>query len=262
MKHLRHVPLARLRRDAPSARLRRALTLTIAVLTLFPAGFAAGDSSQQGAGDAQLTAKGIYHDVDRYQRSGLKFRILLDENGKERPVSTSYPFRTGDRFSFSFEINRDTYIYVINRTQTTTTASVAAGYQSKRVSSRTRFSEPRLLFPTSRAGNDNRLASSKAHAVPGRGYFVMDAESGVERLYVVVSDRRLDFSNFFHTDTGEHRGSATYGTAALQARLDGWKGNAVVELVPKGIRHEVDGYGATVDATQPAVVEIDLKHYR
>ncbi len=252
----KHSSLARLWRGA--------LTLTtIAALMLFPAAasLAAGDASPHGA-TPQLTAKGIYHDVDRYQRSGLKFRILLDENGKERRVSTSYPFRTGDRFTFDFEINRNTHVYVINRTQVSTTTSVAAGYHPKKVGHSSRLSEPRLLFPNSRAGNDNRLASNKTHAVPGRGQFVMDTESGIEKLYVVISDRRLDFSDFFHTETGEPRSSANPRTAVLQTRLDGWKGNALVQLVPKGIVHEVDGYGATVDASRPAVVEIDLKHYR
>ncbi len=230
--------------------------LAIAALTLFPAGamFAAGDGPS-------LTAKGIYHDVDRYQRSGLKFRIIMNDDGKERRVSTTYPFHSGDRFTFSFEINRNTHIYVINRTQVSAPASVAASYQPKG-SKHSRLSEPRLLFPTSRAGNNNRLASNKAHVVPSQGYFVMDNESGTEKLYVVLSDRRLDFGDVFSADTGKLRSSANPKTAALQTKLDGWKDNALVELVPKGIVHEVDGYGATVDASRPAVVEIALKHYR
>lgn len=237
----------------------RILTLVIAALTLFPAaGSLAGD---------ELSAKGIYLDTDRYQRSGLKFHIVMDDGGRERSVPTTYPFRTGDRFTFSFEINRATNIYVINRTQVST-ASVAAGYTPKRLTrtsrSESRLTEPRLLFPTSHAGNDNRLTSNQAHTVPsrGNGRFVMDAESGTEKLYVVISDQPLDFSGYFHTATGKLRGSATSRTAALQDRLDGWTDNCLVDLVPKGIVHEIDGYGVTVDASKPAVVEIDLKHYR
>ena len=208
-----------------------------------------------------LTAKGIYHDADRFQRSGLKFRIVLDDGGKARRVPSTYPFHTGDRFTFSFEINRNTHIYVINRTQTSAPAPVSAGYQAKRIH-RTRLGEPRLLFPTSQAGSNNRLASNADHKVPSRGHFVMDQESGIEKLYVVISDRRLDFSDFFDGRNGQLRGSANSRTAALQAKLDAWKGNALVQLAPKGIRHEVDGYGVSVDAAKPAVVEIDLKHYR
>jgi hypothetical protein len=235
------------------------LTLSLATLILIPAaGVAAGD--ELAAGD-RLTAKGIYHDVDRYQRSGLKFRVVMDEGGRERLVPTTYPFRSGDRFTFSFEINRNTHVYVINRTQVSSVGATAAGYEPKRVDRSSRLGEPRLLFPTSRAGNDNRLASNRAHAVPTKGYFVMDEESGIEKLYVVIADRALDFGDFFDGDTGRLRG-ANPRTAALQARLDSWKDNSMVELVPKGIVHEVDGYGVTVDASRPAVVEIDLKHYR
>ncbi len=234
---------------------RGTLIMTAAALILLPAaaGFAAGETT--------LTAKGIYYDVDRFQRSGLKFRVVMDENGKDREVATNHPFRSGDRFRFSFEINRDTYVYVINRTQTSATAPVTAGYQAKRIK-RPQLSEPHLLFPTSQAGNNNRLASNKAHVVPSRGSFVMDDQNGLEKLYVVISDKRLDFSDFFNAASGELRTSANPRTTVLQAKLDGWKGNAVVELVPKGITYQVDSYGATVDASKPAVVEIDLKHYR
>ena len=234
--------------------MRHLIPAAIATLLLLPSAGAAGD---------ELTAKGIYHDADRYQRSGLKFHIVKDDGGRKRRVPTSYPFHSGDRFTFSFEINRDTHVYVLNRTQVSSTTSLTAGYRPKQISHRTRLSEPRLLFPTSLAGRDNRLASNQAHVVPSRGHFVMDGESGIEKLYVVISDRRLDFSDLFRADTGALRGAGNArAAAALQARLDGWKSNALVQLVPKGIRHEIDGYGATVDASRPAVVEIDLRHYR
>ncbi len=236
----------------------RILTLSIAALIMLPAAVSLATPPET------LTAKGIYHDVDRFQRSGLKFHVVMDDGGKGRLVPTTYPFHTGDRFTFSFEINRNTYIYVINRTVESTSAPVAAGYHAKRIKPATRLSEPHLLFPTAAAGNNNRLASNAGHKVPspGRGHFIMDHESGTEKLYVVISDRRLDFSDFFNAKTGELKSSPNPRAATLQAKLDTWKNNALVELVPKGIRHEVDSYGVTVDASKPAVVEIDLKHYR
>lgn len=235
--------------------LSRTLILAIAAVTLVPA------AASLAAEDEKLTAKGIYHDVDRYQRSGLKFNIVMDEHGKGRRVPTTFPFRTGDRFTFRFEINRDTHVYVINRTQVSPGASLTAGYEPKRVRGAS-IGEPRLLFPTSQAGNNNRLASNKEHAVPRRGYLVMDDQTGVEKLYVVISDRRLDFSDYFRPGTGELRSSTNPRATKLQAKLDQWKDNALVELVSKGIRHEVDSYSAVVDAKRPAVVEIDLNHYR
>ncbi len=210
----------------------------------------------------ELTAKGIYYDVDRYQRSGLKFHVVLDDRGKNRRVPTSYPFHSGDRFTFSFEINRNTYVYVINRTQASAPAAVAASYQAKGTSSSPSLSEPRLLFPTEAAGSGNRLVKDAAYVVPRRGYFVMDTESGIEKLYVVVSDRALDFGDLFEPRTGTLRTASSPRVGALQTRLDRWSGNALVELVPKGIVHQAESYGVSVDATKPAVVEIDLKHYR
>ncbi len=215
----------------------------------------------QADGQQELTAKGIYYDVDRFQKSGLKFHVVLDDRGKSRRVPTSYPFHSGDRFTFSFEINRNTHIYVINRTQVEASAAVAAGYRAKGIDT-AQLSEPRLLFPTDEAGSNNRLASNAAYVVPRRGYFVMDAQAGIEKLYVVISDRRIDFSDLFDRKTGTLRAGSRTRIGALQTRLDRWQDNALVELVPKGIVHQVESYGVSVDSTKPAVVEIDLKHYR
>ncbi len=239
-------------------------TLMLALFAVL-LGMAAGTAGAE----QELTAKGIYYDVDRYQRSGLKFRVELDDRGKSRRVPATYPFHSGDRFTFSFEINRDTYVYVINRTQTSAPATVNAGYRAKGTGEAWRLGEPRLLFPTGETGSNNRLTSNAAYAVPRRGYFVMDGESGIEKLYLVISDRPLDFGDLFDAKTGALRGASSSRVAtlqdrvaALQTRRDRWQGNALVELVPKGIVHQVDSYGASVDATKPAVLEIDLKHYR
>lgn len=229
------------------------LVLTLGALLLAAAAMAEAEQ--------ELTAKGIYHEVDRYQRSGLKFRIELDDRGKSRRVPTTYPFHSGDRFTFSFEINRDTYVYVVNRTQTSQPAMVNAGLHAKGTAT-PRLSEPRLLFPTEESGSHNRLASNAAYKVPRRGFFVMDDESGIEKLYVVISDRPLDLGELFDGKTGDLRGSARPRVAALQTRLDRWQDNALVQLVAKGIVHQSDGYGASVDRTKPAVLEIDLEHYR
>ncbi len=213
------------------------------------------------AAEPELTAKGIYYDVDRYQKSGLKFHVILDDKGKSRRVPTTYPFHSGDRFTFAFEINRDTYVYVINRTQVAATAAVSAGYRAKGTPERARLGEPRLLFPTEEAGSRNRLASDAPYVVPRRGWFVMDGQSGIEKLYVVITDRPIDFGDLFDRKTGELRAPSNR-IAVLQDRLDRWQGNALVELVPKGIVHQTESYGVSVDATKPAVLEIDLKHYR
>ena len=58
---------------------------TFAALLLATAGMAGAEQ--------ELTAKGIYYDVDRYQKSGLKFHVILDDRGKSRRVPATYRFR-------------------------------------------------------------------------------------------------------------------------------------------------------------------------
>lgn len=130
---------------------------------------------------------------------------------------------------------------------------------------------PRLLFPTFRAGSNNRLRGDRAHVVPTRGYYRMDERTGTERLYVILSDRRLDLSEYFHASSGRVRGSGA--ATKLRRQLGEWKENAEVELVhrvspprsPRGdvsIVLDVESYGVSIDSTEPAVVEIDLRHCR
>lgn len=258
-------------------RYARVLLLILTYLALF-----LGAAAWARADDAPtLSPKGIYYDVDRYQKTGIKFYVDLDEGGKSRRVPASHPFHSGDRFTFTFEINRNTHIYVVNRTEVREVRPVATGYHAKRIH-RTRYvpdgelSEPRLLFPTSRAGSNNRLASGTPHKIPHKGVFKMDEESGTEKLYVVISDQRLGLDEFFDPETGKVRqrgGGPDAGRPdpgailRLEDRFRQWKRNAAVEdvdveLVTKGIVLEVDSYAVAVDPSMPAMVEIDLKHYR
>ncbi len=119
---------------------------------------------------------------------------------------------------------------------------------------------PRLLFPTQKAGSNNRLKNDVAHLVPNRGHYVMDDETGTERLYVVISDQRLDLDGYFFSSSGKVK--STSAASRLERKLADWKKNADVELVAKGITHEVESYGVSLDPTRPAVVEIDLQHCR
>ena len=199
-------------------------------------------------------------------------------------MGVNHAFRTGDRFTFTFEINRDTYIYVINETFPESDVS-PAGFTAKRIERvyvvekspplrrrpstwpwPVRLGEPRMLFPTAKAGSNNRLKADRPYPVPHRGYYVMDDQTGLERLYLVISDRRLDLSATFHDDNGRLRGAASADRALsverLGRQLAEWKENAEVELVEKGIVHDIASYGVSIDPAKPAVVEIDLRHCR
>lgn len=244
-----------------------------------------------------LSPKGIYHAVDEYQRTGIKFLVELNERGeKPRPVAVTHGFETGDRFTFRFEINRDSYIYIINQTLRDATTvfprktvsprktssalrTTSSGLKSKGVERvydkprpavapqhaplvlRSKYAgKPRLLFPTTRAGLGNRLRKDHLYPLPERGHYVMDDLTGTEKLYVVVSDRKLDMSSFFHRDSGRARGTSS--TERLRRQLEKWKKNAQIELVDKGIVHEVASYGVSIDPSEPAMIEIDLRHCR
>src|SRR5258705_13984245 len=45
----------------------------------------------------------------------MKFRIELSKNGKPAPVPSTYRFQSGDKFRLLFELNQDSYAYVVNR---------------------------------------------------------------------------------------------------------------------------------------------------
>ncbi len=257
-----------------------------------------------------VTPKGIYHAVDQYQQTGIKFHVDLEEGQKRRRVPTAYDFHSGDRFTFSFEVNRDSYIYVINRTIRKQSEMVAAGLQSKRIyrvresppapppapaassggahrpTTSTRppvfvLGEPRLLFPTYEAGSNNRLRGNVGYLVPARGHYVMDEIAGTERLYVIISDHPVDLGKYFKRKDGGIRSSGRI--PQLHSKLMERRQNADVDIVPlggmrggntsphgsangeivsKGIVHEVESYGVSVDPSMPAVVEIDLRHWQ
>lgn len=235
-----------------------------------------------------LSPKGIYHTVDEHQRTGIKFLVELNERGKKpKPVPVTHDFETDDRFTFQFEINRDTYIYIINQTLNDTVmisqeGMVSSGLKSKgiaRVHGKKKPSppppspppapvvvrseyvgEPRLLFPTVQAGVSNQLKKDRTYPIPERGHYVMDDLVGTEKLYVVISDRRLNLDGFFHRDNGKVRSSRS--ASRLRRQLAEWQKNAEVELVTKGVGHEVASYGVSIDPEKPAMIEIDLQHHR
>ncbi len=252
---------------------RRAIVLLLAQLVLIPAGMTANAAADE---IKDLSPKGIYLDVDKHQRTGVKFWTLLRVGKKEHRVSTSHDFRSGDRFRFGFEINRDCYLYVVNRTIIGNPDTLHRSYEGKSISrvrdddrqrAKRRFGPPHLLFPTRTAGMQNRLRAAVAHLIPQRDAYFMDREYGIEKLYVVVSDKPLDMARYFDPGSGEiHRqpGSRLPDPevlAGLNDKLVEWSRNADVELVTKGIWHEAEGYGVSIDPSQPAMVEIDLRHY-
>ena len=243
--------------------------------------------------DVFARAEGIFLSGEDDSPTVAKFNVLLNRGGRERVVESNHRFQDGDRMQFRFEINRDAYVWILHR-------SFAGQPDSDRVRRyagpkgidvvrdenrrRERFpdrdrgrsgrgeSTYHLLFPSERTGRDNRLKARRTYTVPSdrNTFFTMDNNPGIEKLYLVVSEERLDIADHFDLSDGRMRRRESSGSGRrddsesdvldrLTARLADFGGN--VELgFSKGLGVEVDGYGIGVARDRPLMVEVDLAH--
>ena len=226
-------------------------------------------------------AKGIYEDNGQV---GVKFDVLLERNGRLRRVSSTYPFRSGDRFKFEVQTNRSAFVYILNRTLQGDPQSLRSkGIDEIRDDDRRDRSGSRraytLLYPR-RGGRPAAVRPGAPVQLPpgDRNYFVMDDNPGVEKVYVLASEQRIDVSEYFDIENGRQRtgpprrGNPPGGGGGsieddvldqLNARLASWVGNADVAFAEedadsKGI--DVAGYGVVRDDEQPGTVEVTLRH--
>ena len=210
--------------------------------------------------------------------------MLRERDGELRRVSSNARFRSGDRFKFEVETNRSAYVYVLNRTL----AGDARDLQSKGIEEirdedkRNRSGSRReymLLYP--RPGE--RPAAVPANTgvqLPREDdrFFRMDNNPGVERLYVLASERRIDISEFFDLERGRQRTGRRSGPGRagddgsidddvldqLNARLASWADSAASEFADedahlKGI--EVSSYGIVKEGnSDAAAIEVSLTH--
>jgi hypothetical protein len=98
--------------------------------------------------------------------TGLKYWILLNENGKLRSVNSLHLFKNGDKIRFRMLPNINGYAYVV----------MVEGTSGK----------SKLLFPLSNKSKAQVLAG-KQYTMPAQGYFQFDDKPGIEKLRVVVS---------------------------------------------------------------------------
>lgn len=254
----------------------------------FAAAWAAGGAPPAAGQPAydkgiHVEARGIYQEGARL---GLKHDVLLERNGRLRRVSSTHRFRSGDRFRVEVESNRAAFIYVLHRTlrgderslQSKGIEVIRGEDRRDRSGSRQRYS---LLYPAP----GRRPAAVRAGAsvqLPSRdGYFVMDDEPGIERVYLVASERPIDVLRYFDPEDGRQRtGRPPAGGGGsieddvldqLNARLASWVGNADVAMADedatsKGI--DVTGYGIVREGPGPGgpdgsgvgAVELSLRH--
>lgn len=249
----------------------RAAPMLVAAALACVAGFSAAAQSENTA-----TAKGIFLSEKEDRPTGVRFNVLLERGDSRRTVESAHRFINGDRMKFQFETNRDAYIYVVHRTfdgdpESSDTKRVAGskGIEVVRREDRGRAKEAtyQLLFPSSQAGQNNKLAARKVHTVPTSSsvYFNMDDKPGIEKLYLVVSPTPIDIKSYFDIESGKIRGrddTADDVISRLNADLSQYGKN--VELTfSKGIQvGEADSYGIVVDREKPMMLEVDLAHHR
>jgi hypothetical protein len=227
---------------------------------------------------AQHDAKGIFLDTTE-TKPAIKFNILLDRDGSEKVVPSTYTFRDGDRMKFRFELSKDTYIYVLHRSieadpDQADRYAGARGIEIIRDEDRqSKKGTYQLLFPNQSSGQSNLVRAHSVKTIPttDTGYFRMDSNPGMEKILVVESSKPVDIAKYFDVSTGKLRQGAGGGTkpgnrndtdddvlGQLSRTLIDYSGNADV-VSAKGI-DIVDGYAAPRDSTRPMMVSVDLKH--
>ena len=227
----------------------------------------AGGGPRQAAGQL-ASPKGSFEEG---RQVGVKFQVLQERGGRLRRVSTTYPFRSGDRFKFEVETNRPIFVYLLNRTLAgdaeTPRSKVFEEIRNddRRDRSGSRH-EYRLVYPTGGDQPTRFRTGRPAQLPPGDDrYFVMEGP-GIEKLYVLLSEQRIDLSKYFDLDDGRQRtGRRPRRDGAveddvpdqLNARLLKWTGNVVVEFADEDAR--VVGYGVVRDEDGPGMVEVSLR---
>ena len=233
-------------------------------------GWAAG---QGKCGGPSTAAQGIYEEGEQV---GVKFDVLMEQNGRLRRVSSNYAFRSGDRFKFQVETNRSAFIYVLNRTLPGDARSLQSkGIEEIRDEDRRDRSGSRREYTLLYPGAGRRpaaVAAGRAVELPPGGFYRMDDNPGIEKLYVLASERRIDDIDRYFDSDGRQRpgrrprgGGSTEGDVLdqLNTQLSSWGCNAGMAFADpdadsKGI--EVAGYGVVRDREGPGSFEVSLKH--
>jgi hypothetical protein len=129
---------------------------------------------------------------------GLRYSVLKRSlSGRFEEVDADATFRSGDRIRLQVDANTTGYLYV-----------VMLGSSGNW----------RLLFPSSEvAGGSNRIEKGESRQIPpgDRGQFVFDEQSGVEKLFLVLSRQpEADLDKLIYS-IGGPQGDSTQGRTLL-----------------------------------------------
>ena len=240
--------------------------VTVGLLGAPPAG-----AQPRSADLTTIGARGIFEEG---RELGARFNVVLVRNGRERRVSTDYDFRSGDRMKFELELNRPAFVYVLNRTfpgdarrlQALGIEEVRNRDRQNRRGDRRQYT---LLYP--RAGSrPAALPANRPVRLPaGDRVFRMDDSPGLERLYVMVSEERLDIDDYFEINGSQRTRRAADGNGSadddvldqLNADLAAGSTNGSTVFAMGIIEEDGDvDYGIVEDDDRPYTVEVNLRH--
>jgi hypothetical protein len=133
--------------------------------------FSSGAYAQEQSG-----AKGLFFEqLDKPTESlntGLRYWIELKRGNNVTRVSNKFQFKTNDSIRFHVRSNIDGYAYIL-------LSSGSRGEQS-------------VLFPDSKADENNKVDRGKDYALPSDGYLTFDENPGLEKLTLLLSRSPMD----------------------------------------------------------------------
>ena len=104
------------------------------------------------------------------QAIGVKTTILLTRDGKTSTVLPSHEFKSGDSLKLVFTPSIDGYVYWMSK-------GTSGNYT--------------VLFPSAKAGTDNKVVRNEEYTIPAQGSFRFDDKVGKEELLCILSEQRL-----------------------------------------------------------------------
>lgn len=133
--------------------------------------FSGGAYAQEQSG-----AKGLFFEqLEKPTESlntGLRYWIELKRGNNVTRVSNKFQFKTNDSIRFHVRSNIDGYAYIL-------LSSGSRGEQS-------------VLFPDSKADENNKVDRGKDYALPSDGYLTFDENPGLEKLTLLLSRSPMD----------------------------------------------------------------------
>ena len=119
------------------------------------------------------------------QKIGVKTTVILTRDGQTSTVTPSHTFKSGDSIKIVFTPSIDGYAY----------------WMSKGTSGK--YS---ILFPSAKAGVDNRVERNQEYTIPVKGAFKFDDTPGKEELMCILSETRLaDLEKALSMDSAEDK---------------------------------------------------------